>query len=166
MATALFITRTDLVKNTIINGNVDTDKFIQFINIAQDMHIQNFLGTDDGENLVSGYKRATNIVRIEEKKDGLSYDGDVDEALLTEPQEKDLFSKLKDASPKVKASVEAGDFENAMAEIATLRAPIDAFFEAVTVNADEFTVRENRLRILSKIRASLNAIADFSCIEG
>ena len=128
--------------------------------------LQNFLGTDDGENLVSGYKRATNIVRIEEKKDGLSYDGDVDEALLTEPQEKDLFSKLKDASPKVKASVEAGDFENAMAEIATLRAPIDAFFEAVTVNADEFTVRENRLRILSKIRASLNAIADFSCIEG
>jgi glycyl-tRNA synthetase beta chain len=128
--------------------------------------LQSFLSTEDGVNLFAGYKRATNIVRIEEKKDKISYDGDVDEALLSEPQEKDLFSKLEAAGERAKASVEAENFEGAMAELATLRDPIDAFFEAVTVNVEESEIRVNRLRILSKIRASLNAVADFSCIEG
>ena len=139
------------------------DDLVRILNRVE--ALQNFLGTDNGENLVSGYKRATNIVSIEEKKFGKSYGGDVDQRLFREPQERELFESLEEASKKAESAVNDEDFEKAMAEIATLRGPIDAFFEAVTVNVGEEPIRLNRLRILSKIRASLNTIADFSKIK-
>ena len=124
------------------------------------------LETDDGVNLLAGYKRAANILRIEEKKDGKAYDQSVDTALLTLAEEKSLHTALKDAKAEAEAALVDEDFEKAMAALSTLRAPIDAFFEAVIVNADEADIRANRLALLSEIRSAVNTVADFGLIEG
>ena len=128
--------------------------------------LSGFLSTEDGANLLAGYKRAANILRAEEKKDGNSYSGSVKEALLTENEEKALFAALKDGENKTSAALDAEDFEAAMAAMSNLRGPIDAFFDCVTVNADEPEVRENRLNLLSTFRSVLGRVADFSKIEG
>ena len=128
--------------------------------------LQDFLATDDGENLLAGYKRAVNIVRIEEKKDKASFAGEVDEKLLAEKAEKTLYKNLTAARKKADAAIAKEDFAGAMTAIAALRAPIDKFFDDVTVNADDKKLRANRLRLLAQIRASLDAVADFSKIEG
>ncbi|PCI63750.1 MAG: glycine--tRNA ligase subunit beta [Kordiimonadales bacterium] len=124
------------------------------------------LETDDGVNLLAGYKRAANILRIEEKKDGKAYDQSVDMALLTLAEEKSLHIALKDAKAEAEAALTDEDFEKAMAALSTLRVPIDAFFEAVIVNADEADIRANRLALLSEIRSAVNTVADFGLIEG
>lgn len=134
--------------------------------LARVSALQAFLATDDGENLLAGYKRASNIVRIEEKKDQIQYDGAVDPELLSAAEEKLLHDAIELAQAAVNTAVVDERFEDAMAAIAALRAPIDAFFENVTVNAEEADTRANRLRLLSAIRGSLNAVADFSKIEG
>ena len=121
-----------------------------------------FLATDDGANLLAGYKRAVNILKIEEKKDGTSFDGVPDRGAL--PQEQALFDAIAKASKEAASAVAAEDFAAAMGALAQLRAPVDAFFEHVKVNDEGF--RENRLKLLAQIRASLHTVADFSKVEG
>ncbi len=121
-----------------------------------------FLATDDGANLLAGYKRAVNILKIEEKKDGTTFDGVPDRGAL--PQEQALFDAIAKASKEAEAAVKAEDFAAAMGALAQLRAPVDAFFDGVKVNEDGF--RDNRLKLLAQIRASLHTVADFSKVEG
>jgi len=128
--------------------------------------LSDFLQTDDGINLLAGYKRAINIVDKEEKKDQVDYDGAVNAALLDLVEEKTLADALAAAKADATAALETEDFEKAMAALSTLRAPIDAFFDKVIVNADEAKVRQNRLALLSEIRAAVNTVADFGLIEG
>ena len=127
--------------------------------------LSQFLASDDGKNLLAGVKRATNILRIEEKKDGRAYDGDVDPRLLIKGEEKDLHSAINSAVALARRAVKAEDFEEAMRAIAKLRAPVDAFFDKVTVNDDDPSFRENRLKLLNRIRAATLEVADFSRIE-
>ncbi len=124
------------------------------------------LSTDDGKNLLAGVKRAANILKIEEKKDGLSYTGDVDSSLLIKGEEKTLHQAINAAAALARKAVEAEDFEAAMKAIAKLRAPVDAFFEQVTVNDKDPNFRTNRLRLLNRIREATAEVADFSKIEG
>jgi glycyl-tRNA synthetase beta chain len=125
-----------------------------------------FLDTDDGKNLLAGYKRAANILRDEEKKSGETYAGAVDAAKLTEPEEKALNAALDVAVPAATAVVAKEDFAAAMSVLAGLRAPVDAFFEKVRVNADDPGVRANRLRLLNRLREATLAVADFSKLGG
>ncbi|MEI6985491.1 MAG: glycine--tRNA ligase subunit beta [Rhodospirillaceae bacterium] len=125
-----------------------------------------FLGTEDGANLLVAYRRAANIVRIEEKKDGVSHDGLPKTDLLVAPEEKALEKALSEARVNIKPLLDVEDFGGVMAELARLRAPVDAFFTNVTVNTDDGETRLNRLRLLFQIRVTMNAIADFSKIEG
>ncbi|MEQ9489221.1 MAG: glycine--tRNA ligase subunit beta [Alphaproteobacteria bacterium] len=124
-----------------------------------------FLDSEDGANLLTAYKRAANILRIEEKKDGCAYDGAVDAALFALDEEKSLASTLDTIEASVQDRLAEEDFEAAMLDMATLRGPVDGFFEAVTVNADNRDVRRNRLNLLSRIRTVMNRVADFGLIE-
>ncbi len=128
--------------------------------------LQSFLETDDGANLQAAYKRATNIVRIEEKGDDMSYAADVDTALLSQDEEKALHTQLVQATEGAASALADERFEDAMAALAALRGPVDAFFDEVTVNCDDADLRRNRLHLLSQIRATLDQVADFSKIEG
>jgi len=125
-----------------------------------------FLATEDGKNLLAGYKRAANILAIEEKKDGKSYSGQ-GKAIAGDPPEVDaLVSALTKAAPEADAALAKEDFAGAMRALSKLRGPVDAFFDKVTVNADDAAARANRLTILSQIRDALGRVADFSKIEG
>ncbi len=128
--------------------------------------LSKFLDTDDGKNLLAGVKRAANILRIEEKKDDKKYSGDVNPAQLIKGEEKALHSAISQASALARKAVEHEDFEGAMKAIAKLRAPVDEFFEGVIVNDKDATFRENRLRLLNRIREATAEVADFSKIEG
>jgi glycyl-tRNA synthetase beta chain len=128
--------------------------------------LSKFLETDDGKNLLAGVKRAANILKIEEKKDGKTYNGHIIPAQLVKRAENDLNSAITIAMGKVKKAVEAEDFEGAMAAIAKLRPPVDAFFETVVVNEKNESFRVNRLNLLNRIREVTAEIADFSRIEG
>ncbi|MBX3507058.1 MAG: glycine--tRNA ligase subunit beta, partial [Parvibaculum sp.] len=128
--------------------------------------LSEFLGSEDGANLLAGYKRAVNILRIEEKKDGASYDAAPDAALFAQDEEKALAAAIAAATSRAKDAVVKEDFAAAMSALATLRAPVDAFFDKVTVNADDPKVRANRLKLLARIRAALHEVADFSKVEG
>ncbi len=134
--------------------------------IARVSALQAFLASDDGANLLTAYRRAGNIVAIEEKKDGTSYDGVVVSDVLTEPEERHLHALLEKAIPQIGKSVDSERFAEAMTVLAGLRAPVDAFFDKVTVNADDKGLRANRLKLLSGIRRALGGVADFSLIEG
>ncbi|PWC85374.1 glycyl-tRNA synthetase subunit beta [Azospirillum sp. TSH100] len=134
--------------------------------LARVKALQAFVGSDEGANLAAAYKRASNIVRIEEKKDGAAFDQPVDAARLPQVEEKALFAALNEASATAKPLLDAEDFTGAMAALAKLRGPVDAFFDKVTVNAEDKDLRANRLRLLTQIRTTLNAVADFSKIEG
>ena len=127
-----------------------------------------FLSTDDGKNLLAGYKRAANILRIEEKKDGHAYDAAPDAALAAsgQPEEQALAEALAAARHEASAAIAAEDFSGAMRALSHLRAPVDAFFETVTVNADDPALRRNRLLLLNALRAATREVADFSRIEG
>ena len=125
-----------------------------------------FLDTDDGEHLLTGTKRAINILRIEEKKDGVAYDQAPDAGLLKRPEEQALAKAVDEVERAAAAAVAREDFAAAMSEMAKLRAPVDAFFDSVTVNTQEPDLRANRLRLLNRIRATTLAVADFSRIEG
>jgi glycyl-tRNA synthetase beta chain len=151
-----------------------------------------FLDTEDGANLLAGVKRAANILRIEEKKDGRAHEGEPEAKLLEQPEEKALAKAIAKAETAIRAAlmgaphegkpakpVRGGaksaskpprsaepDFEAAMAALSQLRAPIDAFFERVTVNDPNPALRENRLRLLARIRAAMLLIADVSKLEG
>ena len=121
------------------------------------------LVTQDGANLLAAYKRAANILRIEEKRDG-PHDGAVDISLLSDAAEIALDAALRGAGA-ARRLVEEERFGEAMQALAELRAPLDAFFETVIVNADNAAIRANRLRLLTALRSLLSTIADFSTIE-
>lgn len=123
-----------------------------------------FLSSDDGKNLLAGYKRAANILGIEEKKDKKTYSGEPDTKLLKEPEEKTLASAIQKVEGEVSAALKKEDFEAVMGTISKLRQPVDAFFEKVTVNADDKALRENRLKLLNRIREATRHVADFSKI--
>jgi glycyl-tRNA synthetase beta chain len=126
-----------------------------------------FLDTEDGRTLLAGTKRATNILRIEEKKDGVgAFGGGADASLLAEPEEKSLHGALQEAKQRAADAVAREDYEGAMAALARLRAPVDVFFDKILVNAPEPALRANRLKLLDEIREATRAVADFSRIEG
>jgi glycyl-tRNA synthetase beta chain len=125
-----------------------------------------FLDTDDGKNLLAGYKRAANILRIEEKRDSTSFTGEPDRTLYAQTEERALAGAIDAAKREAAAAVAAEDFAAAMRVMAQLRPHVDAFFDKVTVNTDDKAVRANRLRLLNEIRAATLAVADFSRIEG
>jgi glycyl-tRNA synthetase beta chain len=128
--------------------------------------LEAFLDSEDGANLLVAYRRAANILRIEEKKDGKPHDDAVDPALLQHDEETALAEALAAATVKIDATLAAEDFAAAMAAMAGLRQPIDNFFNEVTVNSENIAQRGNRLRLLSRIRATLRKVAEFSEIEG
>jgi glycyl-tRNA synthetase beta chain len=129
-----------------------------------------FLDTDDGKNLLAGYKRAANILRIEEKKDSRLYSETPELSLYCQEEEKALAKAIDAAKIEAASAVKAEDFAAAMRAMAKLRPHVDAFFDKVTVNvadgADKAKLRENRLKLLNEIRDATRTVADFSKIEG
>ncbi|MEO0764002.1 MAG: glycine--tRNA ligase subunit beta, partial [Pseudomonadota bacterium] len=132
--------------------------------------LQDFLGTEDGANLLAAYRRGANIVAAEEKKEpaegGADFRALPDAAAAAEPAERALFDAMAGLAPRVEAAVAAEDFVAAMAAMAELRAPVDAFFDDVTVNAPDPALRLNRLRLLSGLRALMCRVAIWDAIEG
>jgi glycyl-tRNA synthetase beta chain len=124
------------------------------------------LDSDDGKNLLAGYRRATNIIRIEEKRDNCRYSGEPDPELYRHAEEWALASAIEIAQRSAQAALAREDFGAAMSAMANLRPAVDAFFETVTVNVDEAAIRANRLKLLDQIREATRAVADFSRIEG
>jgi glycyl-tRNA synthetase beta chain len=133
---------------------------------ARMMALNAFLISEDGINLLTAYRRASNIVAIEERKDGRRYDGAIDSVLLHQSEERLLAERLAEVGEAAGTFLQEEQFETAMSELARLRRPVDDFFDKVTVNCDNTGLRENRLHLLSRIRATLNQVADFSQIEG
>ena len=125
-----------------------------------------FLKTDDGENLIQGFRRANNILTQAEAKDGVEYSFGPDPKLAETPEETALFTALDQAEATIAPAMTTEDFPAAMAAMAALRAPIDAFFEAVQINTDSAILRRNRLNLLHRIRATCLQVADLTRIEG
>jgi glycyl-tRNA synthetase beta chain len=155
-------TRHDLIDAVFSLGN--EDDLVRLV--ARVEALQTFLKTDDGANLLVAYRRAANILRDEEKRDKTSYAGEPDPELLSAPEEKALFVELATASELIRGEVERERFVEAMGVMARLRKPVDAFFDKVTVNDKNPELRANRLKLLSRLRATLHLVADFSKIEG
>ncbi|WP_304951152.1 glycine--tRNA ligase subunit beta [Sulfitobacter sp.] len=124
------------------------------------------LKTDDGENLIQGFKRANNILSQAEDADGVEYSFGADIKFAETEEERALFAALDTAEAQIKPAMEAQDFGTAMSAMASLRGPIDAFFDAVQVNSDNATVRRNRLNLLSRIRTICSSVADLTKIDG
>jgi glycyl-tRNA synthetase beta chain len=124
-----------------------------------------FLDSDDGKNLLAGTKRAANILRIEEKKDGKTYDGAPNASLYSLAEERALAKGIDQVKAEAHAALAKEDFAAAMSAIAKLRPAVDAFFDKVKVNDDDPKVRENRLKLLNEIRAATRAVAEFSKIQ-
>lgn len=123
------------------------------------------LGTEDGENLLQGFRRANNILTQAEEKDGVEYSFGADLKFAEDPTETALFEALERAEAAIAPALAAQDFPAAMAAMAALRAPIDAFFEAVQINSENQTLRRNRLNLLSQIRATCLKVADLTRVE-
>ena len=124
------------------------------------------LKTDDGENLIQGFKRANNILSQAEDADGVEYSFGADIKFAETEEERALFAALDTAEAQIKPAMEAQDFGTAMSAMASLRGPIDAFFDAVQVNSDNATIRRNRLNLLSRIRTICSSVADLTKIDG
>ncbi|GHE03146.1 glycyl-tRNA synthetase subunit beta [Defluviimonas sp. 20V17] len=124
------------------------------------------LATEDGANLIQGFKRANNILTQAEEKDGVEYSFGADPKFAEGPEETALFTALDQAEAAIAPAMQAEDFPAAMAAMAALRAPIDAFFEAVQINSDNQILRRNRLNLLSRIRSTCLQVADLGRIEG
>lgn len=153
--------RHDLVSAVFaLDGEDDLVRLLARVDALAD-----FVSGESGVNLMAGYKRASNILRIEEKKDEKSYDADVSADLLTQDEERKLYEALINVRHKALPLLRAENYAAAMAEFAHLRGPVDAFFEGVTVNSDKAEERANRLKLLAQIRTALHDIADFSKIE-
>jgi glycyl-tRNA synthetase beta chain len=155
-------TRHDLVAAVFALGG--EDDLVRLL--ARVEALGEFLKSEAGVNLLAAYKRAANILRIEEKKDSTTYSGVPRPDLLVAAEERALDKALGAATTKSGAALKAEDFAGAMAALASLRGPVDAFFAKVTVNDPDKELRQNRLRLLSQIRDTLNLVADFAQIEG
>src|SRR5713101_2753388 len=154
--------RHDLVEAVLLLGS----KEVGILSIVRRVEaLGKFLDSDDGKNLLAGTKRAANILRIEEKKDGEFYDDAPDPALYSLAEEKALAKAIDQVKTEASAAVAKEDFAGAMSVIAKLRPAVDAFFDKVKVNDDDSKVRENRLKLLNEIRAATRAVADFSKIQ-
>jgi glycyl-tRNA synthetase beta chain len=155
--------RHDLVTAVFALG--DEDDLARLV--ARVESLKEFLGSDDGANLLIAYRRAANIVRIEEKKDGVSF-SDVRPDLTADslPEETALAQALEVSSRDLRTALAAEDFAAAMTHMARLRKPVDRFFDQVTVNSPEKTERQRRLGLLAQVRCVMNLVADFSSVEG
>ena len=148
-------------------GSAGSDDFTLVVRRVR--ALGDFLGTDEGANLLAGYRRAANILKAEEKKapaEAALIEQPFDAGLVAEPAEQALASRLAGASPEAADAVAREDFAAAMSVLASLRAPLDAFFDDVTVNAPDPALRLNRLRLLAGFRAAVHAVADFSRMGG
>lgn len=134
--------------------------------VARAQELAKLLDSDAGESLLAGYRRAANILRAEEKKDGKPFNDPVDNSAFAQDQEAQLFSAIKVVNESVAANISNEDFAVAMADLASLRTPVDAFFEDVMVNDDDPEIRINRLNLLAKLRETMHLIADFSKLAG
>jgi len=152
----------DLI-NALLSGGSEDDLTRL---VAKAQALKSFLDTEDGKNVLAAYRRASNILRIEEKKDGTGYAGPADRSRFAPDEEKALGARLDEVLPLARAALAKEGFAECMAALALLRKPVDAFFEKVTVNADDAALRVNRLTLLAEIRATLSEVADFSRIEG
>lgn len=128
--------------------------------------LQDVLQTEDGENLVQGFKRANNILTQAEEKDGVEYSFGADPKFAEDATEKALFAALQDAEKTIASAGKDEDFARAMGAMAALRAPIDAFFEAVQINSENAILRRNRLNMLHSIRQICLQAADLRRLEG
>ena len=149
----------DLVKAAFALGDDDLVRIV-----ARVEALDGFLKTDDGANLLAGYRRAANILKAEEKKGPLPTGAP---SAVSQPvEEAALFAALQTLGPKLDAALAAEDFTAAMTALAALRGPVDAFFTAVLVNSDVAAERDNRLRLLQQVQASMGKVADFSLVNG
>jgi glycyl-tRNA synthetase beta chain len=153
--------RHDLVDAVI---SADSDDILQIVNRVN--ALGGLLDAEDGKALLAGYKRAVNIVVAEEKKDGKSYTGDLDDAALALSEESVLSATIDLARSDVTAKLEADDYAGAIAALASLRAPVDAFFEKVLVNDPDPAIRTNRLNLLARLRDTMHLVADFGKVAG
>ncbi|WP_022726848.1 glycine--tRNA ligase subunit beta [Fodinicurvata sediminis] len=154
--------RHDLISAVFSLG--DEDDLVRLL--ARVEALETFLQSEDGANLLTAWRRAANIVRIESKKDARVFEGEVTESRLEEEAEASLYKALEKASADARTALGREDFAEAMAAMAALRRPVDAFFDSVTVNAEASGMRENRLNLLARIGLTLSEVADFSKIEG
>ena len=127
--------------------------------------LEDFIGSSEGFNLLTGYRRAVNIVQIEERKDGKNYSGPVHEGAFEADAEKALYKALESRRPLLETSLQNHDFMSVMNELSALRPIIDHYFESVTVNAEDSALRTNRLNTLAMMRQTLEKVADFSQVE-
>ena len=134
--------------------------------LARVAALQDFVKSEDGANLLTAYRRAANILRIEEKRDGKSYAGEPDPKALVAVEERSLAADMTKISAELESLLGNERYTDAMTKLSSLRAPVDAFFDNVTVNSDDAPLRVNRLKLLSRIRGTMNQVADFSHIEG
>ena len=154
--------RHDLVEAVAGSGDDNVLRLVQKSNSLAD-----FLSTENGRNLLSAYKRACNIVQIEEKRDDKKYGlKPVDEKKFEQREETHLWEALTQLKESNPGASDMSRFDEMLGDLANLRAPVDTFFERVTVNTDQADIRENRLRLLSEIETCLNKVANFSCIDG
>lgn len=159
------ILKNDGLRHDVIESVFDGGKEDDLVRlVARANSIQSFINTEDGKNLLAGYRRAANIVEKEEKKDKVQYAGKVDPALLTEAAEKALYAELEKTRSSMAAALKKEDYTAIMQGVAQLRPAVDAFFEGVMVNADDKKIRENRLKLLSEMRGLLDSIANFGLI--
>jgi len=154
--------RHDLISAVLAVG--DEDDLIRLL--ARVNALQSFVDSEDGANLLTAYRRSANIVRIEEKKDGRQYRDAVDHSRLEQDEERDLIRLLDGITITVTKAVNDEDFAGAMVAVASLRGPVDGFFDKVTVNCDDPELRRNRLNLLSRIRGALDGVADFNVVQG
>ncbi|OYU48610.1 MAG: glycine--tRNA ligase subunit beta [Rhizobiales bacterium PAR1] len=156
--------RHDLVDAVLANGEANDDLLLVVRRVEA---LGKFLETEDGKSLLAGCKRAANILRAEEKKDGEGkFEAAANPALLAEASEKALHDALSIVGEAAAIALQKQDFEAAMRAMAKLRAPVDAFFEAVMVNADDPAIRQNRLALLAALRRVTRQVADFGKIAG
>jgi len=154
--------RHDLLDAVFALGEDDLVLIVQRIEA-----LEKFLKTEDGASLLAGYKRAANILKAEEKKDGAgAFEAAPNASLLTDAEEKALFAAMETATAEADSALKAENFEAAMQALSTLRAPTDAFFDKVTVNAESPEIRKNRLSLLAQLRRAIHLVADFSKIGG
>lgn len=152
--------RHDLVDAVFALGDDDLVRIVSRVNA-----LDGFLGTEDGKNLLAGYKRAVNILRAEEKKGPLP-SGEPADMAGAPPEESALVARIGHVEIEVGKALEREDFDAAMRELAALREPVDAFFDKVLVNSEVAAERENRLRLLVKVRDAMGRVADFSQVTG
>lgn len=157
----------DAISHDLIASVFTLENEDDLVRLVDRVHaLKDFLGTEDGANLLTAYRRAANILKAEEKKDGRAFEGEADPSLLDDLKEKTLHQSLITVRSSIAELVEKEDFAGAMTAMAGLRTPVDDFFDGVTVNADDAALRENRLRLLSGIRQTMGVVADFGQIEG